>query len=107
MFIDRKDAGQKLAQELKKLNVKNGIILALPRGGVIIGSEISKILNLPLDIIVTRKIGALFDPEYAIAAVSENEIVLNPEVTVDKKYLVDNAKKERQEIKRRLKAYRK
>ncbi len=108
MFKNRKDAGQKLAKKIIEdyPNVGNAIILALPRGGVVVGAEISKILNLPLDIIVTRKIGAPLNPEYAVAAASEHEIILNPRENIDKEYLEMEAKKERQEIQRRLKEYR-
>jgi len=108
IFNDRKEAGKLLALTLKKkyLQIENGIILALPRGGVVVGAEISKTLNIPLDIIVTRKIGAPQNPEYAVAAVSEHEIVLNPSEDIDKKYLESETAKERQEISRRLKSYR-
>lgn len=107
-FKNRQEAGQKLAAALKKKypKLKETIVLTLPRGGVIVGAEISKALNLPLDIIVTRKIGAPFSPEYAIAAVSENEMVTSGRENPDKKYLEDEALKERQEIARRVREYR-
>ena len=108
VYRNRSRAGQLLGQKIieKFPKLKNTIILALPRGGVVIGAEISKVLNLPLDIIVTRKICAPLSPEYAVAAVSENEVVLNPREDIDKKYLENETDKERQEIKRRLKEYR-
>ena len=63
LFKDRKEAGQKLAKILEDLsaetlsnNDSSAIVLALPRGGVVVGAEISKALKLPLDIVVTRKI---------------------------------------------------
>lgn len=108
MFRDRMDAGQKLASELKTKypKIKNGVVLALPRGGVVIGYEIAKKLDCPLDIIVTRKIGAPLNPEYAIAAVSEHEMIVSPRENPDKKYLEEETKKERQEIARRVREYR-
>lgn len=110
MFRDRIEAGKKLAEEIKKkkwdLKKKDSIILGLPRGGVIVAAEISKELNLPLDIIVTRKIGSPLNPEYAIAAVGEHSLVLNPREEIDKIYLDDETKKERAEIRRRLESYR-
>lgn len=108
IFKDRKDAGKMLAKKVieKHPNIGNGIILALPRGGVVVAAEIAKILSLPFDIIVTRKIGAPLNPEYAVAAVSEHEIVLNPRENIDKKYLEEKTFRERQEIQRRLKEYR-
>ncbi len=108
MYKDRIEAGKKLCQKLmeKVPQISNGIILALPRGGVVVANEIAKTLKLPLDIIVTRKIGSPLSEEYAVAAVSEHEIVLNPREKSDRKYLTSESTKERTEIQRRLKEYR-
>jgi len=71
MFTDREDAGNRLAQELGKYRgAKNALILAIPRGGVAIGSALAKALDLPLDVILTKKIGHPADPEYAIGVVN-------------------------------------
>lgn len=80
--------------------------MALPRGGVVVGKIVAAKLSLPLDIIVTRKIGAPMSSEYAVAAVSSKEIVLNEKEETDQDYLASAVKKERQEIQRRLQAYR-
>jgi len=69
LFQNRVQAGQKLAQQLKKFAEEDIIILSIPRGGVIVGAEIAKVLSCPLDIIVTKKIGAPGNPELAIGAV--------------------------------------
>lgn len=110
MFQDRKDAGLKLAKKIKDLNLgfqkEDSLILALPRGGVVVGSELAKLIKLPLDIVVTRKIGHPLNPEYAVAAVSEHSLTLSPFEKVARDYLEQEALKERQEIKRRLRAYR-
>jgi len=108
MFRDRIDAGQKLALKLKAKypKIKNGVVLALPRGGVAIGYEIAQKLNLPFDIIVTRKIGAPLNPEYAVAAVSAHELIVSSRENPDPEYLEGEARKERQEIQRRFKEYR-
>ena len=108
IFKDRAEAGQKLAILLKKqsTHIKDGIVLALPRGGVVVGAEISKALNLSLDIIVTRKIGAPLNPEYAVAAVSENQLIVSPRENPDPEYLKEETSKERQEIARRVREYR-
>lgn len=108
MFRNRQEAGQKLAEEVRRRfpKIEEGIVLALPRGGVILGAEVAKLLGLSLDIIVTRKIGAPMNPEYAIAAVSEHEIIISPREGPDQKYLGRETKRERQEITRRLKEYR-
>lgn len=81
-FKNRKEAGWRLANLLEKYRSQNGIILALPRGGVVVASEIAKNLCLPLGIIVVRKIGHPLNPEYAIAAISESgQIVKNEDET--------------------------
>jgi len=70
MFKDRKEAGEKLAFKLKDYKGKDAVIYALPRGGIVVADEIAKVLNCPLDILVSRKIGHPFSPEYAIGAIA-------------------------------------
>jgi putative phosphoribosyl transferase len=74
-FRDRRHAGILLAQKFANisLNKKNTIIIALPRGGVPVAHEIAKVLHLPLDIILVKKIGAPAYPELAIGSVSEDD----------------------------------
>lgn len=110
MFKDRIEAGQKLVKILEEFKNSNAIILALPRGGAIVGAEISKALNLPLDIIITRKIGSLESEEYAIGAIDiDGDGVWNEKELkyVDKDWLKQEIEKEKAEAKRRLEAYRK
>lgn len=82
MFIDRQDAAKKLTPLLKKYkNSSQAIVLGLPRGGVVTAYEIAKDLHLPLDILSLRKIGAPFNPELALGAVSATgEIFLNEDL---------------------------
>jgi len=71
-YKDRREAGQQLAILLEKYrDHKHAIVIALPRGGVIIGDEVAKGLNLPLELIITRKIGFPGHEEYAMGAVTE------------------------------------
>ena len=60
MFTDRHEAGKKLAEKLGIYRGTNAVVLALPRGGVVIGYEVAQVLRLPLDIIAVRKIGRVF-----------------------------------------------
>lgn len=110
MFQNRIEAGKKLAPEIKKAisaeDLEEAIILALPRGGVVTGAKAAKELKIPLDIIITRKIGAFLNSEYAIAAVSQNELIINPRENPDPIYLQKEAKKQRKEILRREKVFR-
>ena len=72
MFRDREEAGRMLADKLSQYrNDPTALILALPRGGVAVGYQLSLALHLPLDVFITRKIGAPDNPEYAIGAVTE------------------------------------
>ncbi len=112
IFRDREEAGEKLALELKKFKKKTDtVVLALPRGGVVLGDKISKILGLPLDIVVPRKIGAPSNQEYAIGAITEDGLGLfNDEeidnLYIDKNYIVREVEKEKKEAQRRVVLYR-
>ena len=76
MFKNREEAGELLAQELAAFrNDPDAILLALPRGGVTVAYQLSLALHLPLDVLITRKIGAPGNPEYALGAVSETGAV--------------------------------
>jgi len=109
MFKDRNDAGRQLAEKLAQYRGQDAVVLALPRGGVVVGREIAKTLGLPLDIVVTRKIGHPNNPEYAIGAVdSMGAVMLNDAeaATVNQAWLADEIKREIQEAMRRVKEYR-
>lgn len=72
MFQDRIDAGRQLAVALKDYTeVPGGLVVALPRGGVVTGYEVSRVLRLPLDVFIVRKIGYPGNPECAMAALTE------------------------------------
>lgn len=111
-FIDRADAGKKLVEKLEKYkNNKNAIVLGLPRGGVVTAYEVAKELNLKLDIIVTRKIGAPGQPELALGALTQaGEPVLDHNliemVGASQGDLQEIIAQERFELSRRLKFYR-
>lgn len=70
MFKDRRDAGIQLLKQLSSYEKnKNCIVFGIPRGGVVVAAEVAMGLNLPLDLIITKKIGAPFNPELAIGSV--------------------------------------
>jgi putative phosphoribosyl transferase len=112
IFKNRQEAGQKLAKKLTEFkNQPDTIILALPRGGAVTAFEIAQELNLPLDLVVPRKIGAPNNEEYAIGAITgSGEGIFNQEVIeslcVPKKYLDNKVAEEKEEAARRLKSYR-
>lgn len=107
-FRDREEAGKKLAEALARLKGKDAIVYALPRGGVVVAAEIAKKLEAPLDIVITRKIGYPFNPEFAIGAVAESgEAIWNEEETaaISRNWLESEVKKERTEAARRRELY--
>lgn len=107
-FKNREDAGKQLSQLLQKYKNQNVVVYALPRGGVVLGAEIAKALNAPLDLIFAHKIGHPYQPEYAIAAVSEHgQMVGNrSEIrSVDKNWFEREKEKQMREIKRRRVEY--
>ena len=107
-FKDRIHAGQLLAQALAKYRSQDAVIYALPRGGVVLAEVIAKALNLPLSLIVVRKIGHPLNPEYAVCALSEQSglICNEPELaSIEKDWLETAVAQELQEIKRRSKLY--
>jgi predicted phosphoribosyltransferase len=112
VFKNREEAGHRLAIALKDYhNHPDAVIVALPRGGVAVGYAMSLDLHLPLDVFITRKIGAPENPEYALGAVSETgNIYLNPEAValfrLSDARIEDLAKVQRQEIHRRQQLYR-
>jgi predicted phosphoribosyltransferase len=82
-FVDRTDAGRKLAKALASYKDQRPVVLALPRGGVPVATEVAAALDAPLDLILVRKIGVPFQPELAMGAVVdgvEPVIVRNEEV---------------------------
>jgi len=71
IFEDRQDAGKRLAAELNKNKRDDVVILALPRGGIEIAQQVSKVLNAPFDCLFVRKLGSEFNPEVGIGAIVE------------------------------------
>lgn len=107
-FRDRVDAGKQLAQALKKYQKHEGVVYALPRGGVVLGVEVARALGMPLDLLIPRKIGHPLQPEYAICAVVENgELVCNQQevARVDPEWFRQKVEAERGEARRRRELY--
>ena len=106
MFKNRIDAGEQLAKKLKKYDAKNNtIVLGIPRGGVVIASVVSKTLNLPLDIIIVKKIGLPGNEEFAIGATGIKTFHIDKdkikEFDIDKKTLDAKIKLKQKEAQER------
>jgi len=101
-YKDRNDAAEKLSILLQKYkDKKNIVVLALPRGGVILGDVICKNLNLKLDIIIPKKLNSPISKELAIGAICENSIYLNTQLIKDlniSKELIQQEIKEKKEL---------
>ena len=105
---DRADAGKRLAKALAVYRATNAVVLALPRGGVVVGAVIASTLGLPLDIIAVRKIGHPNNEEYAIGAVNAEGTLLWDEAArgVDEVWLQEEAARQQREAQRRAILYR-
>jgi len=111
-FVDRSDAGRRLAGKLSHLKERKPVVLALPRGGVAVGFEIARALGAPLDIVLVRKIGVPWQPELALGAVTDGA---SPEVFVDRNlaatlripesYVERETARQLEELERRRTAY--
>lgn len=71
LFSDRVEAGRRLAVQLDPLRGRDVIVLGIPRGGVPVAYEVAVALNVPLDVIIVRKLGVPFQPEFAMGAIGE------------------------------------
>ena len=112
LFKDRHEGGKLLAKELARYErAEDAIVIALPRGGVVVGYDICLALALPLDVLITRKLGTPWNPELAMGAIAETGYVhMNPDVM--REYHVTQAQLDREmesqksEIQRRIQRYR-
>jgi len=110
-FEDRRDAGRRLAGKLSRFRDERPMIFALPRGGVPVGYEISRALTAPLDVFVSRKLGAPGQPEFGIGAVAAGGVrVLNEDVVkrlgITDEYVERITARETAEVERRLRYFR-
>ncbi len=111
MFLDRKDAGEKLTERLEKFKDEDVIVLAVPRGGLEIAYDTIKKLRFNWDLIIPRKIGAPHNKEVAIGAVSvDGSYFVNDHyvamLNISQDYIEKEVSEQINEIKRRMKEYR-
>ncbi len=109
-FSDRVDAGERLADTLVHHAHQPEIILAIPRGGVVVGAAVARRLGVPLDVVVPRKVGAPGNPELAVGAVAEGVEALDHQAVrrlgLDPVTVREAARRETEEVVRRTAAYR-
>lgn len=109
MIKDRVKAGQLLCDNLIKHHIENPVVLAIPRGGVIVGHEIAKKLGCKLDVVISKKITPAENPEYAIGAITHDGTLYKGNYwnnySSDESFTNELTRK-KQEVKRRLEEYR-
>ena len=110
-FRDRTAAGEELAAEVERRGVGADIVVAIPRGGLPLGRAVADSLDLPLDIVVAKKIGAPGNPEYAIGAVATDGSVWRNEAAfqgsrVDEEYFEQQRQVEAENAREKADRYR-
>jgi len=107
LFSNREEAGDMLAGALGVLKDEDVVVLGIPRGGVVVARQVAKALGARLDVIVTKKIGAPEEPEFALGAVTqEGETILNEQVVrllgVKRSYMKSEGERLAKEVKDRM-----
>lgn len=110
MFKNRRQAGVLLAEKIIALEIENPYVIAIPRGGVEVAAPVAVRLEAPLNVILPRKIGAPYNPEYAVGAVAPDGTVTYDEIALgylglSRHDLEPVIAKEKREIKNRLALY--
>ena len=106
MYRDRNEAGNLLALKLEKYNNTDAVVLAIPRGGIPLGFIVSEKLNLPLEVVLSKKIGHPLHKEYAIGAVTLKSSILSEAATdISPLYIEEETENIRSLLKKRYKDY--
>ncbi len=109
MFTDRRDAGIQLASALSRYEGKPGVVvIGIPRGGVVVASEVAKSLGAPLEVVIIKKLGYPGNPELALGAASPDAFYLNEDLasTVPKSYIDEEVKAKQLEARERVSTLR-
>lgn len=116
-FFDRVDAAKQLTEQISEFLIRRDLssekilVFAIPRGGIVVGDIIASALHLDLDIVVTKKIGAPYNPELAIGAVMPdgsfygNQHIINA-LKIDSSYIDSERIRQKKEIEHRMYAFR-
>lgn len=105
MFKNRNHAAKIIAEKLKEYRNGKGVVLAIPKGGVILGYELAKELNLPLEIMLSQKIGHPYNKEYSIGSVSLYGAVIRDVFGITEEYLKKEIEIARNNLKMKHKLY--
>lgn len=105
LFRDRYDAALKLIPYLEKYKNERGVVFAVPRGGVPIGYYIAKNYNLPLELLLTKKIGHPWNHEVAVGAVSLEDYIIDESLNIPASYFESEIAKIKASLKERYKKF--
>ena len=111
IFSDRASAGKRLAAALESFKGSDVVVLGIPRGGVVVANEVADALGAPLDVVVTRKIEAPGEPEYALGAVTqEGDVIMDRQAAeslgATAEYLDEQVRLKREEVRDRMQRLR-
>jgi len=113
VFRNRREAGRMLVEHLRDLIAPDDLVLAIPRGGVVVGGEVARAIGCELDVLIVRKLGAPFSPELAIGAIIEgaekpylNESIIK-DLGISRQYIEEETNRQRGEAALRAQKYRK
>ncbi|TLX71775.1 MAG: phosphoribosyltransferase [Thaumarchaeota archaeon] len=109
MFADRNEAGKLLSEKLADLKGENCLVLAIPRGGVVIGNQVALSLGCKLDVVISKKINPPNRPEYAIGAIMPDGTVhWNQDMSqyLEHPYFVNEINEKKNEAQRQLEQFR-
>jgi len=111
LFLNRTEVGKLLADRILRMNLENPVVLAIPRGGVVVAREIALAIGAKLDLVITRKIGFPGQPEFAIGAVTQDgEMIVDENIIkgygISRDYLKQESARQKNEILERMRKYR-
>ncbi|MEJ8756340.1 phosphoribosyltransferase family protein [Pontibacter sp. H259] len=102
---NRHEAGELLADQLVKYKDREGVVLAIPRGGVPVAVPIAERLKMPLEVALIKKIGHPANPEYAIGAASLQSISIDSTISVPQDYITAETERVRQNLREKYKRF--
>ncbi|MBJ6119459.1 phosphoribosyltransferase [Pontibacter sp. BT310] len=101
MIRNREEAAEMLADLLEQYRGQDGVVLAIPRGGVPVAAPIARRLHMPLEVMLIKKIGHPANPEYAIGSVSLDAITIDPTIEVPREYIDAEAERVRESLRKK------
>lgn len=107
MYRNRWEAGEQLGEALRHLKLKDPMLLAIPRGGLVVAEPVAKALKQRLGVLVTRKIGHPLNPEVAVGAIMpDGDVIMGSQIAVPGRWdMQQDIEQERREMKRRMKEF--